>query len=79
MRWNAWCPGQPTMPTTHAGATATAFPTSGRRCWARRCRFPFADKELRVGTWQQVVLVDFDNRPRQREIPVAVHRRIGIA
>ena len=29
---------------------------------------PFAGKKLRVGTWQQVVLVDFDNRPRQREI-----------
>ena len=29
---------------------------------------PFSGKELRVGTWQQVVLVDFDNRPRQREI-----------
>lgn len=27
---------------------------------------PFADRELKLGTWQQVVLVDFDNRPRQR-------------
>jgi secondary thiamine-phosphate synthase enzyme len=25
---------------------------------------PFSDKKLIVGTWQQVVLVDFDNRPR---------------
>ena len=23
-----------------------------------------------LGTWQQIVLVDFDNRPRQRDIVV---------
>jgi secondary thiamine-phosphate synthase enzyme len=29
---------------------------------------PFSNKSLLTGTWQQVVLVDFDNRPRRREI-----------
>ena len=29
---------------------------------------PFADKRLILGTWQQVILVDFDNRPRSRQI-----------
>lgn len=29
---------------------------------------PVADGKLTLGTWQQVVLVDFDNRPRSREI-----------
>lgn len=29
---------------------------------------PFVDGQLRLGTWQQIVFVDFDNRPRQREI-----------
>ena len=29
---------------------------------------PFAQKRLMTGTWQQIVLVDFDNRPRRREI-----------
>jgi secondary thiamine-phosphate synthase enzyme len=29
---------------------------------------PFADKKLTLGTWQQIVLVDFDNRPRSRQI-----------
>jgi len=29
---------------------------------------PFRAKKLLLGTWQQVVIVDFDNRPRQREI-----------
>lgn len=31
---------------------------------------PFTNRELTLGTWQQVVLVDFDSRPRQREIVV---------
>ncbi|MFC1987492.1 secondary thiamine-phosphate synthase enzyme YjbQ [Chloroflexota bacterium] len=29
---------------------------------------PFHDKKLALGTWQQVVLVDFDNKPRSRQI-----------
>ena len=31
---------------------------------------PFQDARLRLGTWQQIVLVDFDNRPRRREVVV---------
>jgi secondary thiamine-phosphate synthase enzyme len=33
---------------------------------------PLINGELQLGTWQQIVLVDFDNRPRQREIVVQV-------
>jgi secondary thiamine-phosphate synthase enzyme len=29
---------------------------------------PFVDKQLSLGTWQQVIYVDFDNRPRQRKL-----------
>ena len=29
---------------------------------------PIKNKELFLGTWQQIVFIDFDNRPRQREI-----------
>jgi secondary thiamine-phosphate synthase enzyme len=29
---------------------------------------PFENGKLLLGTWQQIVLVDFDNRSRQREI-----------
>ena len=29
---------------------------------------PFKDKRLILGTWQQIVLIDFDNRPRVREV-----------
>lgn len=31
---------------------------------------PFISGELCLGTWQQVVLVDFDDRPRSREVIV---------
>jgi secondary thiamine-phosphate synthase enzyme len=31
---------------------------------------PFSKGKLLLGTWQQVVLVDFDNRPRNREIVI---------
>jgi len=33
---------------------------------------PFNDKKLTLGTWQQIVLVDFDNRPRSRQIIVQI-------
>ena len=29
---------------------------------------PFSNKRLLVGTWQQIVLVDFDNRARSRQV-----------
>jgi len=31
---------------------------------------PFVNRELTLGTWQSLVLVDFDNRPRKRELIV---------
>jgi len=31
---------------------------------------PFAGGRLGLGTWQQVILVDFDTRPRRREVQV---------
>jgi secondary thiamine-phosphate synthase enzyme len=33
---------------------------------------PFSHKRLLLGTWQQIVLVDFDNRPRERRIVVQI-------
>ena len=33
---------------------------------------PVIDGQLQLGTWQQVVLCDFDNRPRERRIIVQV-------
>jgi secondary thiamine-phosphate synthase enzyme len=34
---------------------------------------PLVNGKMLLGTWQQVVLCDFDNRPRTREIVVQVH------
>jgi secondary thiamine-phosphate synthase enzyme len=33
---------------------------------------PFVNGEMILGTWQQIILVDFDNRHRNREIVVQV-------
>jgi secondary thiamine-phosphate synthase enzyme len=29
---------------------------------------PFEDKRLILGTWQQIIVIDFDNRPRNRTV-----------
>jgi secondary thiamine-phosphate synthase enzyme len=31
---------------------------------------PFVDGELTLGTWQQIIYIDFDNRSRQRRLVV---------
>lgn len=33
---------------------------------------PFVNKRLTLGTWQQIVLADFDNRPRSRELVLQI-------
>ena len=33
---------------------------------------PFRDQRLMLGTWQQVVMVDFDNRPRKRTVVLQI-------
>ena len=33
---------------------------------------PFVDGRLTLGTWQQIIYVDFDNRPRRRELVLQV-------
>ena len=33
---------------------------------------PFNEKKLSLGTWQQIVLVDFDNRPRSRQVTLQI-------
>jgi len=31
---------------------------------------PFVNRQMTLGTWQQIIYVDFDNRPRQRSLVV---------
>ncbi|MBW1780641.1 MAG: YjbQ family protein [Deltaproteobacteria bacterium] len=33
---------------------------------------PIIEREMTLGTWQQIVLLDFDNRPRKRRIVVQI-------
>jgi secondary thiamine-phosphate synthase enzyme len=33
---------------------------------------PFLERRLVLGTWQQIIFIDFDNRPRRRELVVQV-------
>ena len=42
---------------------------------------PFQDGRLLLGTWQQIVLIDFDTRPRRRELVVQLdgERKAGAA
>lgn len=34
--------------------------------------FPIASGRIAIGTWQQIVLCDFDDRPRKRQVLVTV-------
>ena len=34
--------------------------------------FPVTGGKIAIGTWQQIVLCDFDDRPRRREVVVTV-------
>lgn len=34
---------------------------------------PFAERRLLLGTWQQIVLLEFDTRPRQRELVIQLN------
>jgi secondary thiamine-phosphate synthase enzyme len=33
---------------------------------------PFVQRRLTLGTWQQIIFVDFDNRPRHRQLVVQI-------
>lgn len=33
---------------------------------------PFSGRELMLGTWQQIVFIDLDNRPRERKLVVQI-------
>jgi len=33
---------------------------------------PFVNGELTLGTWQQIVVIDHDNRPRSREVVIQI-------
>jgi secondary thiamine-phosphate synthase enzyme len=34
---------------------------------------PIVDGRLQLGTWQQIVVLNFDNRPREREVAAVIY------
>jgi secondary thiamine-phosphate synthase enzyme len=38
---------------------------------------PFEDGKLVLGTWQQVIFIDFDNRPRQRQLHLQLNGEVS--
>ncbi|MEF8846894.1 MAG: secondary thiamine-phosphate synthase enzyme YjbQ [Candidatus Paceibacterota bacterium] len=36
---------------------------------------PIEDGKLDLGTWQQPILIDFDNRPREREVIIRIMKK----
>ena len=34
---------------------------------------PYMNKKLQLGIWQQVVFIDFDNKPRQRKLHLQIY------
>jgi thiamine phosphate synthase YjbQ (UPF0047 family) len=33
---------------------------------------PFSDGSMTLGTWQQIVILDFDTRPRTRDLVIQI-------
>ena len=33
---------------------------------------PFSSKRMMLGTWQQIIVIDFDNRPRNRTVQLQI-------
>ena len=58
------------MPMKPPGMMATVIPTCGASLLGPSLTIPFIGKTLTLGTWQQVVYLDFDVRPRHRELVV---------
>ena len=34
---------------------------------------PFVNRRLTLGTWQQIIFIDFDNRSRRRDLVIQIH------
>ena len=56
--------------TTSSTPTRTATRTHAPALIGPSVTIPFADGELMLGTWQKIVCVDFDDRPRSRRVVV---------
>ncbi|GIW07901.1 MAG: hypothetical protein KatS3mg060_2706 [Dehalococcoidia bacterium] len=53
-----------------------AIPMFAPHCSVPSLVVPFFDRIPLLGTWQQVVLVDFDTRPRSRDVICQIMGRV---
>ena len=65
-------PATRSIAITSVGATTTGRATCARPCSGPSLTVPFEDGDMVLGTWQQIMLLEFDTSPRQREIVVQV-------
>ena len=68
----AHCP--PTVPThtTPVGGDANGYSHMRASLMGPSLTIPFVEARLTLGTWQQIIFIDFDNRPRRRELIMQV-------
>jgi secondary thiamine-phosphate synthase enzyme len=64
--------GTPTTGTTCAGADDNGSSHVRAALLGPSLTIPFANGDLLLGTWQQIMLLEFDTRPRDREIVIQV-------
>ncbi len=55
-----------------ASPSGNAYSHLGASLLGPSISVPFEKKKLMVGQWQQIVFVDFDNRPRSRQLIVRI-------
>lgn len=54
------------------GQLGNAFSHLRASLFSASLMIPLSHGQLELGNWQQIVLIDFDNRPRQREVIVKI-------
>jgi secondary thiamine-phosphate synthase enzyme len=64
--------GPPVTATASAGAATTVRVNVRAALLGPSLTVPFANRELLLGTWQQTALVEFDTRPRKRELVMQI-------
>jgi secondary thiamine-phosphate synthase enzyme len=70
--WQRTVPTNITYAHDHAWGDGNGYSHMRASLLGASLTVPFVNKKLTLGTWQQIVLVDFDNRPRSREIVLQI-------
>ena len=63
-----WIPESPTYRHNYGGRDDNAHSHLRATMLGPSVTIPFSNGRLHLGTWQQIVLIDFDTRPRSRSV-----------